>query len=92
MQELLIHGVGAVKASERGSQSSPERGQLLTVQRAGTSDTQGEQGLGGRAFRTATQPPKELSLQKDQRFVIFPKNTATITITPLVWNFTGLLK
>lgn len=73
--------MGAVKASERGSQSSPEREQLLTVQRAGrTLGTQGEQGLEGRAFTIATQPAKGLSLQKDQRFVIFPKNTAAITI------------
>lgn len=72
--------MGADKASERGSQSSPEREQLLTAQRAGTLGTQGEQGLEGRAFTIATQPAKGLSLQKDQRFVIFPKNTAAITI------------
>lgn len=81
IQELLIHDVGAAKASERGSQSSAERGQLLTVQRAGTSDTQAEQGLQGRAFRTATQPAKGLSLQKEERFAIFPQNTPVITKT-----------
>lgn len=57
--------MGAVEANERGSQSSTERGQLLTVQRAGTSDTRGEQRLEGRAFRIAAQPVKGLSLQKD---------------------------
>lgn len=57
--------MGAAKARERGSQSSTERRQLLTVQRTGTSDTQGEHGLEGRAFRIATQPVKGLSLQKD---------------------------